>query len=64
MAKDPTKRTNKKREIDTNSDKEVSDYWGDVMDILSSEIEIPSLGGESSGKVHPLSLGMRRKSTV
>lgn len=50
MAKDPTKRTNKKREIDTNSDKEVSDYWGDVMDILSSEIEIPSLGGESSGK--------------
>lgn len=56
MDKGPTKRTNKKREIDTNSDKEVSDYWDDVMDILSSAIEIPSLsfdsssGGGSSGK--------------
>lgn len=48
MDKGPTKRTNKKREIDTNSDKEVSDYWDDVMDILSSAIEIPSLSFDSS----------------
>lgn len=40
----------------TNSNGVVSDYWDDVMDILSSTIEIPSLsfdsssGGGSSGK--------------
>ena len=40
----------------TNSNGVVSDYWDDVMDILSSAIEIPSLsfdsssGGGSSGK--------------